>query len=142
MAKMDYFHFAENDYDYIKEDLQENKRPHNAITYIAQSICERYLKHIINEYFCPQNIAEESEKKRILRTHNLNMLNTFILSNMDGVMSEEEADIIEMADGYYFTTRYPGDDSMDATERDIRKCRKAVEKARFVVMRKMEEGNR
>lgn len=40
--KLDYYGFAENDYIYLKKSYARGDVG-NAMTYVAQSICERYL---------------------------------------------------------------------------------------------------
>ena len=41
-------------------------------------------------------------------------------------MNDDKRDNIERVDGYYFTTRYPGEDSFFVTTRDMNKCKEAV----------------
>lgn len=44
-----YFTRAENDYQYYNQDII-NGRVGDTLCVNAQSICERYLKHIINSF--------------------------------------------------------------------------------------------
>ena len=41
---------------------------------MAQETCEKYLKHIIEEYIVPNDSNENAKKTELLRTHNLTKL--------------------------------------------------------------------
>lgn len=120
-----YYDFAAQDAKYFLEDV-ENGRVANYLASMAQNICERYLKHIINEFHEPESEMDEHEKIAILRTHSIKKLTDFIVSKMEISMDDDKRDNIERADGYYFTSRYPGEDSFFVTRRDINKCKESV----------------
>lgn len=137
-----YYDFAEDDYRYLKEDY-ERGRIANYMAGIAQSICERYLKHIIDQYVHPKTINEEYEKKEYLRKYNLNALLRYVNANTDFQISKELCRTIKGADRYYFTTRYPGDDSIQVDKDMIADCMDAVEACRettrYIIQRKERE---
>jgi len=124
--KLTYFDFAENDYQYLKCDFAE-KRVSNLLCYSAQSICERYLKHIIDQY-TPENINATT----VLKAHSLKALGNFIEDNIPNFQCDWNT--ILLADGYYFSARYPGDDAIIAKQRDADNCSAAVEEARAAVL--------
>lgn len=101
-----YYDFAEDDYQYLREDY-ERGRIANYMAGMAQNICERYLKHIIDKYVLSKTTNEEYEKKEYLRKHSLNALLRYINANTDFQISKELCKTIKEADGYYFSTRYP-----------------------------------
>ena len=135
-----YLDFAENDYDFFRSAYDSgNKR--SALASIGQNICERYLKHIISEYAEPENDQEQFKKERALRTHNLHILIRYLRDDMGISVPEETEDKLDKINGFYFSTRYPGDDSFIASERDVDKASDAVESARkftLEVCREME----
>ena len=77
MALENYFDFAENDYKYFIE-AYENGTIANMMGAIAQGICEKYMKHLICEYYHPENISENEERNITLRTHSLNRLMKYL----------------------------------------------------------------
>lgn len=56
--------------------------------------------------------------ENILRSHSLTKLIRFIEENLDIEIDDHTKDVIEGADGYYFSTRYPGDNSIEVNARD------------------------
>jgi hypothetical protein len=56
-----YFDFAENDYAFFMAAYDHHMIA-NQMGAIAQGICEKYMKHIINEYVIPQSEVEANEK--------------------------------------------------------------------------------
>ena len=132
--RLDYFHFAEQDYKYLLRNFGPENAD-NATAVLTQNTCERYLKHIIDSYYEPETEADENGMSRALHTHDLTFLTSFIMEKMNEQLTEEESEIIEKANGYYFTTRYPGNDARDVTMRDMRKCEEALETARNVTIR-------
>ena len=127
-----YKDFADDDYNFYVKAMESGDVP-NSIGATSQIICERYLKHVINKYFKPKNDEESDTKTECLRTHNLkkliNVISTFAEIDDDTVAK------IKAADGYYFSTRYPGDDAMIMTQRDIDACISAIKAAKSFVER-------
>lgn len=120
-----YADFAENDYNFFRQ-AYDNGNKGAALASLGQSICERYLKHLISEYAQPENELEFSEKESILRTHSLRRLMRYISENMKLDIPEQAENSMERIDGFYFTTRYPGDDSFIPNEKDIDRAEEAV----------------
>lgn len=56
-----YYDFALNDYEFLCE-LKKNGITANSIGAIAQNTCERFLKHLINE-FVPVTTARRLRKR-------------------------------------------------------------------------------
>lgn len=137
-----YYDFAEDDYQYLREDY-ERGRVANYMAGMAQNICERYLKHVIDKYVLPETANEEYEKKEYLRKHNLNALLRYINAKTDFQISRELCKTIRGADGYYFSTRYPGDESIQIDKDVIEECMSAVETCRdtvrYIIKKKEQE---
>ena len=121
---VNYYTFAENDYLFLKANMEE-KRVSNAMTSIAQNICERYLKHLIEKY------CVETDCTNVLKTHSLKKILRFMEENIPDFQIKKEKVIL--ADGYYFSARYPGDESFFANKEDVRICWDAVEETKKAV---------
>lgn len=119
--KIDYFVMAENDYDYLKDDYERGKIG-NIFCSNAQNVCEKYLKHLIDVFCVEVNTTD------ILRTHSLRRLKIYINKNIP----EFECDWnqVLLADGYYFSARYPGDDAMLVEKYDVDVCWSAMSEVR------------
>lgn len=100
--EINYYSFAEDDYLFLKENVEDG-RVSNAMTSIAQSVCERYLKHII-DIFCT-----EIDCTAVLKTHSLKRIIRFLKDNIEDFRIDVTK--VVLADGYYFSTGYPGDES-------------------------------
>lgn len=129
MDTQSYLSFAENDYAFFKASIGSGM-VYNALPALAQNACEKYLKDIIDRYFEPIDEKENFAKTNVLRTHSLTKLLRFVEENLELLIDERTKDVIEGADGYYFSTRYPGDNSIEVNERDIRKADAALEYTR------------
>lgn len=124
-----YMTFAENDYLFFHQAYDSGNKG-SALAALGQSICERYLKHIISEFAQPETKEEVQDKEYILRTHSLRRLMRYIQDTMGLVLPEKTEDAMDRIDGFYFTTRYPGSESFIPSGRDIDKANEAVEAAR------------
>ncbi len=125
MALENYYDFAEDDYLYFM-DSYERGIVRNAMGGLAQNICEKYLKHIIDKYDEAVSDDESAKKEKILRTHNLGRLFNYLEDEMGIKIASDKKNIIRLTDGYYFSTRYPGDDAIQLNRRDIDDCANAV----------------
>lgn len=121
-----YYSYAENEYKYFIKDYN-NGRVADYMAAMGQSICERYLKHIIEQNFIPSSEMQVNEKQNILHTHSLNKIIKFVEKNTNTKFSPDEKSIINAINGYYFSTRYPGDDSIDVDKSDLDFCVKAMQ---------------
>lgn len=124
-----YLAFAENDYLFFRQAYDTGNKG-SALAALGQSICERYLKHVISEFAQPENRGEMQDKETVLRTHSLRRLMRYIQEEMNLEIPEKTEMSMDRIDGFYFTTRYPGSESFIASERDIDKAKAAVEEAR------------
>ena len=131
-----YFDFAENDFQFFMA-AYENHMVANQMGAIAQGICEKYLKHIITEYSVVHNEQEMQEKNSILRTHSLTKLIKYCRSHIEDFEIDRKQ--IQMIDGYYFSTRYPGEESIAIDQEDIEDCKAAVESCRKCVLQYMKK---
>lgn len=131
--ELTYFSMAENDYQYLVEDVKRG-RVANLICYSAQNICERYLKHVIEQ--CTDASVDTTS---ILRSHSLRTLFRFLENYVPDFQAD--GDIIIKADGYYFTARYPGVDAYNVDKRDVEQCWEAVEHTRASVTAYMKSRN-
>lgn len=122
-----YFDFAENDYNYLQASIRSGIIA-NHMGAMAQEICEKYMKHIIDKYCnepldktVPENVFN-AEKKDVLRAHNLNKLLNFIKDNSKFQYPDETENAMMQINGYYFSTRYPGEDSFTLKEQDVKRA--------------------
>ena len=138
MAMISYLDFAENDYKYFMTSY-EHGIVANAMAADAQEICEKYMKHVIDKYFKPETEEEQTEYDIHMLTHNLNKLMRFLDQRMGlnfdrGVKAE-----MQIINGYYFTARYPGDESIEVTKEDLDVCADAVEHCRESILKMIQE---
>lgn len=124
-----YLSFAENDFLFFRQAYDTGNKG-SALAALGQSICERYLKHVISEFAQPENRDEMQDKETILRTHSLRRLMRYIQEEMKLEIPDKAEMAMDRIDGFYFTTRYPGSESFIPSERDIDKANMAVEEAR------------
>ena len=128
-----YAEFAENDYRFFRQAYDTGNKG-SALAALAQSICERYLKHLISECAQPENELEDARKESVLRTHSLRRLIRYISDDMGIDIPEFTENAMDRIDGFYFTTRYPGDDSFIPSEKDIDRADEAVRLCRDFVL--------
>lgn len=122
--EINYYTFAEDDYNFLAANMEQH-RISNAMASIAQNTCERYLKHLI-ELYCT-----ETDCTAILKTHSLKRIIRFLEGGLKDFHINREKVIL--ADGYYFSARYPGDESFFANEEDIKTCWSAVQETKRAV---------
>ena len=142
MALNSYFDFAENDFQYFKASYDAGIVA-NMMGAMAQGICEKYMKHLISEYYKPDDAIQQKDFENILRTHSLNRLMKFLKGNMGAEFSKNTQTHMRMIDGFYFSTRYPGDDSIEIDGDDVEACNDAIELCRTEVLeleRKLKKG--
>lgn len=124
---LSYYDLAENDYQFLLFDY-ENGRVGNILCSSAQNICERYLKYLIDTE------CKDIDASVVLHSHSLKVLRKFIKEHI----SDFECDwrIVMQADGYYFTTEYPGYDAFLVTKDDIDECWEAVRYTRELIQQR------
>lgn len=118
-----YIKTAENDYAFIKKNVEEGAIS-NVLAYTMQNICERYLKGAI---VCLG--LESSCKQKEMSSHSLRKICKVLKEYPPNEISLNY-DTVYKADGYYFDTRYPGDDYFEVDESDILACWEALNEAR------------
>lgn len=128
-----YLDFAENDYQYFQSSYDAGIIA-NAMAVDAQEICEKYMKHIIDTYCVCNSAEEQTEMILIMRTHNLIKLYRFIENSINYCFSEQLKQFLNSINGYYFTARYPGDESIEVTHDDLEICNTAVMKCREEIL--------
>lgn len=126
--EISYISLAENDYQYLKQDIQAG-RVSNLLAYNSQNICERYLKGVIVALGLESNCTNKE-----MSSHSLRKLCNFLKQNAPQLNKQINYPVIIAGDGYYFNTRYPGDDYLEVTKSDIQDCWKAVEEARRIAL--------
>lgn len=126
-----YYDFALDDYRFLRE-LKKNGITANSIGAISQNTCERFLKHLINE-FIP--VTEENRQliTDILTTHNLNRLVFFWNQSSEHKIPADVTSQLKRINGFYFSTKYPGDDCLTLTSENIATCYEAVESCKQAV---------
>lgn len=137
---LSYLDYAEIDYRFFTRSYDAGiiESPMAAL---GQNACEKYLKHIINEYSEPETDSDILKKERVLKTHNLNKLMSYISDEMNIDIPENAENYMSMIDGFYFSTRYPGEDNFVASMRDIRKAKNAIEATREFTLEVCNELN-
>ena len=138
MAMTSYLDFAENDYKYFMTSY-EHGIVANAMAEDAQEICEKYMKRVIDKYFKPETEEEQTEYDIHMRTHNLNKLMRFLDQRMGLNFDREVKAEMQIINGYYFTARYPGDESIEVTKEDMDVCADAVEHCRESILKMIQE---
>ena len=126
---INYFSMAENDYQFLNYDYTHG-RIGNIMCYAAQNICERYLKHLIDTY------VVETDTTTALKTHSIKVLEKFMKTTLPDFICNW--DIVNKVNGYYFSARYPGEDSFMVDKEDVDACWEAVEEVRKNVISYME----
>lgn len=99
------------------------------------------MKHLIETSF-PAVTDPRYERERILKTHNLNRLMDCLKEDYGFQYSEETQYYMDIINGYYFSTRYPGDMTVRLDRDDITECQKAVEGCRSETLEKIRETER
>ncbi|MBP3488823.1 MAG: HEPN domain-containing protein [Roseburia sp.] len=122
-----YFDFAENDYTFFKA-AYENGFVANSMAAIAQGICEKYLKYLIEL----DSDCRKPQYESVMKTHNIRKLLKYIKQEVPGFCCDEGS--IKKVDGYYFNTRYPGDESITVDKEDLEECMEAVDACRESVL--------
>ena len=120
-----YKDFADNSYQYFMFAYNSGQL-FNEMGAMAQSVCERYLKHLISEFSEPENSIENEEKERVLRSHNLRVLKNYLCNNMQLCLPGELITALNSVNGFYFSTRYPGEDSLTLNQEDLDDCAEAI----------------
>lgn len=127
-----YKDFADDDFLRYKADCQ-NSIFSNSMGANAQNIAERYLKHIIDTYAIPETEDEENRKQSLLRANSLRLLVNYVTRDMSLDMPLTLQNDLLVLDGLYFTTRYPGDDTVQLTVGDILKYLSVLETCKHYV---------
>lgn len=120
-----YKDFADNSYSFFMY-AYDNNQLFNEMGFVAQNICERYLKHVILEFAEPEDDLESLVKTKVLRSHNLKVLMNYLRDEMKLTLSDELINKLNSINGFYFSTRYPGEDSITLTWNDLDDCASAI----------------
>lgn len=83
-----YWTFAENDYQWFIDTYQMGTY-YPGLAELGCSICERYCKYIIDEYYLPKTAEERNAKEYVLQSCDLLKLIRFINGNMGLPVPEE-----------------------------------------------------
>ena len=118
MSNKNYYDFAENDYLFVLS-AYEAGGTWNSMCSLAQKVCERFLKHLIEQYYIPNNEIEVSETESVMKAHNLNKIEKFIKDHTDINIDSDTHNALKNVNGYYYETSYPGDESYFVDKEDI-----------------------
>ncbi|MBQ6662758.1 MAG: HEPN domain-containing protein [Firmicutes bacterium] len=133
MGLKTYFDFAENDYQYLQNTAKDGYVA-NTMGALAAGVCEKYLKHLTDRYVKPASLEESTEKTAALRTHNLKRLVRYLEGALSIRFTDEVRAAVNEVDGYYFSTRYPGDEAIELTAEDIQRAVEATRVCREFVL--------
>lgn len=92
----------------------------------AHDICERFLKQIVSDKFKSDDKDSSDLKKNILRTHSLSRLLIVIMRNTNICVPSNLLMKLSVIGNYYYTTRYPGKDSLLVTREILNACNVAL----------------
>lgn len=95
-----YLDFAENDYQFFRAAYDDGLL-YGALASMGQSICERYLKHIVSEYADIHTQTEQQQQERVLHTHNLQILTRYIRDNMNIDIPDDVEISLDRINGFY-----------------------------------------
>lgn len=123
--KETYYDFAENDYKLLLH-LEEQDQVWNSMCSIAQQTCERFLKHLISEYYQASSDTKKAMAEDVLKTHSLKKIEKFLTTELGLDIPEDLHKALSEVNGFYFETRYPGDDSFFADKDDVKEALNAV----------------
>ena len=115
-----YYDFAHNDYLYLKDVDTSKPTSYNSFCALSQKTCERFLKHIVDQYVRAEDIVSAKEKEDVLKTHSLRKLYTYLKQYLPDFVIDRN--VLYMADSYYFAVQYPGDNAYFATKEDVDAC--------------------
>lgn len=101
-----YLSIAMNEYAYTVNDKSHGFN--NIKVVHCQQVCEKLLKHVITQV-CPN--------EDIPRTYNLKRLYDNISEEIQ--VSSETEDYLSTLSDFYFDARYPGDDYVDVSDKDL-----------------------
>lgn len=138
MAMNTYLDFAENDYNYFMDSYKRGIVA-NAMAADAQEICEKYMKHMLDQYYDPDSPEAEAEYTATMKTHNLVKLVRFFETNTGFRFESETKRALREINGYYFTARYPGDESVEIQQEDLDICANAVNRCRKEILREIKQ---
>ena len=101
------------------------------------------MKHIIDTYHKQITSREEqTELEETMRSHNLLKLQRYMENHTDFSFHAETKRLLRSINGYYFSARYPGDESLEVTKEDIDLCSIAVETCRDNILEILREAER
>lgn len=113
-------------------ELKKNGITANSIGAIAQNTCERFLKHLINEYV-PVSEENRHQITDIMSSHNLNRLVFFWNRFSKNTIPSNVSAQLRKINGFYYSTKYPGDACQTLSKDNISSCYSAVESCKQVV---------
>lgn len=126
MAMTTYYDYAWNDHQFFDAAYQSGD-VWNGMAALAQNCCEKYLKYLIERYHDADSKDAQYEKEDAMRSHNLNKLIRHLEQYTDLRISKLDKLSLMQINGFYFSARYPGEDSMDVNREDIENCKEAVD---------------
>lgn len=127
-----YLDFADSDYVFFV-DAYEHCSTFGPMVSLACSICERYLKHLIDTYVYTENILQDVEKEKILKSVSLAELIRFVNNEMKIAIPNGTEMAMRAIDPFRRITQYPGSVSFFADKDDLEKAAKAVQLTRQFV---------
>ena len=84
MALNSYFYFAENDFQYFKASYDAGIVA-NMMGAMAQGICEKYMKHLISEYYKPDDAIQQKDFENSLLKQQKDNENAITAETLKGV---------------------------------------------------------
>lgn len=106
-----YYDIALNEYRYLNYSIGMGSDGNNPNSAHCQQIAEKLLKHVLSE-------VEPSAQE--LRIHNLKKINAALKNNSIDLHCDDLG--LAYLTDLYHDAGYPGDDYVDVTDEDLRKC--------------------
>lgn len=115
---LDLYTMANMDYQYLHEDFKQGKFG-NLFCVGAQSVCERFIKHVIDLAQPQVNTID------IMQVHSLKILARFCQEHIPEFICDWNT--VLLADGYYRNACYPVPDAIITNQTDTINCNLAME---------------
>lgn len=128
-----YLTIANNEYKYLIKHIDYEYLNPSAAQ--AQQVVEKYLKYLV-ETFCLENTVSAMN---VLKSHNLSTIYTVL--NECGIDLDLDRGSLALLKGYYFETRYPGEDYYIVTKDSFDESLEFVKEVRCKVYSYLTEHN-
>lgn len=121
-VKNSYLDIANNDYNFLMNDVRRTDKNTSNCTMLAQQVCEKLLKSVLYIYM---------KEDELLRTHNLKSIYDEVKNHI--TLSKESILYLPILTSYYYNSKYPGEDFMLVSTVDVDMSFKVTDELHKVV---------